>query len=122
MIFNDDDYCNDPYVDVDVIEAIVHPQYIPFSPSQPNDILLLKLKDDVTFSKWIMPICLPLDSSVSSLDFTKYSLEVAGFGKTENSTASIVKQKLDIEGVENERCARFYETKSVNITSSQVGD
>lgn len=120
--FENEKLCNDPYVDVDVIEAIVHPQYIPLSPSQPNDILLLKLKNDVRFTKWIKPICLPLDSTVSGLDFTKYSLEVAGFGKTENSTASIVKQKLDIDGVENEQCAKYYESKNVDITSYQVGN
>ncbi|XP_070510033.1 serine protease easter-like [Chironomus tepperi] len=90
------------------------------SKSQPNDILLLKLKNDVQFTKWIIPICLPLDSSVGGMDFTKLSLEVAGFGKTENSTASDVKQRLDLDGIDNSQCERHYQPKNVNITSKQI--
>ncbi|CAG9806987.1 unnamed protein product [Chironomus riparius] len=118
--FNNEELCNDPYVDVDVIEIIVHPEYIPLSPSQPNDIMMLKLKDTVEFSKWIKPICLPHDPSVGGIDFTKLSLEVAGFGKTDNATSSNVKMRLDVDGVDQERCTGYYGPKSVSITSYQI--
>lgn len=119
--FENEQLCNDPYIDVEIIQKLVHPGYIPLDPSQPNDIMLLKLENDVAFTKWVLPICLPLDSSVSSLDFTKLALEVAGFGKTENGTGSEIKQKLDVDGVKSDHCAKFYEPKKVTITSYQVG-
>ncbi|XP_070505025.1 melanization protease 1-like isoform X1 [Chironomus tepperi] len=113
--------CNDPYVQVNVIEIIVHPEYDSASSTSQNDIMLLKLENDVQYTKWIQPICLPLDSSFRGMDFTKFSLEVAGFGITENGTDSDVKQRLDLDGVENNRCANYYHARyKAMITNKQI--
>ena len=42
-----------------IIRAILHPSYIGSRNSWDNDIALLKLRDPVTFTKEISPVCLP---------------------------------------------------------------
>ncbi|XP_070510008.1 melanization protease 1-like [Chironomus tepperi] len=119
--FQNEVICNDPYVQINVVKIIVHPEYDSSSPSSPNDIMLLKLENDVKYTKWIQPICLPIDSSFRGMDFTKFTLEVAGFGRTENGTESDVKQILDLDGVETNRCANYYNTHfKAMITNKQI--
>lgn len=72
------------------------------------------------FSQWIKPICLPLDPDVRKKDFTSNTLEVAGYGLTENKTTSLVKKRAYLDGVTQEQCQRSYGTKRVKISNNQV--
>ena len=116
----EDDFCNEPYVDVPVAEIIVHPEYHSISVAQYHDIAILKLANKVEFNNWIKPICLPIDSRVRSMDFTSHSLEVAGYGLTENNVTSPVKMKVELEGRTQAECQLMYRKVNVRIFEKHV--
>lgn len=106
--------CADPTVTIPVEEQIAHENYIPTSKEQKNDIALLRLAQDVTFTNFIQPICLPQDSNVGQL------LDVAGWGKTEVRSESNVKLKVRLPLVENEDCGRTYRNAGLELGAGQI--
>lgn len=73
--------CADPVVEVGVEKIIVHPDYNDKSRDKMHDIALLRLNTNVTYSKYIKPICLPREGLNSGL-ITGNKLTVAGWGST----------------------------------------
>ncbi|KAM3613615.1 uncharacterized protein V6R79_002395 [Siganus canaliculatus] len=67
---------------VSAVSVHVHPQYNnPNGKNYNNDIALIKLKDPITFTQSVMPICLPEDDDL----YTTGTLGmVSGFGLTES--------------------------------------
>lgn len=70
-------------MDVPVAQTIVHSNYRPESHLQNDDIALIRLRNDVVFTDWIRPICLPFQH-MRNRNYDFAALVVAGFGKTEN--------------------------------------
>lgn len=100
--------CNDPYVDVAIEQIIVHEDYDPNSRSQYHDIALLRLQRDVKFTEFIVPICLPFETSLRSLKYTNKELEVVGFGKTERENSSANKLKVKLNALSDQQCQSKY--------------
>lgn len=73
--------CADPVVEVGVEKIIVHPDYNDKSRGKMHDIALIRLNTNVTYSKYIKPICLPVAGLSSGL-ITGNKLSVAGWGTT----------------------------------------
>lgn len=73
--------CADPVVEVGVEKIIVHPEYNDKSRDKHHDIALLRLDTNITYSKYIKPICLPIAGLSSGL-ITGNKLTVAGWGST----------------------------------------
>lgn len=73
--------CADPVVDVGVEKIIVHPQYNDASRDKHHDIALVRLNTNVSYSKYIKPICLPIVGLSSGL-ITGNKLTVSGWGST----------------------------------------
>lgn len=73
--------CADPVVEMGVEKIIVHPDYNDKSRDKMHDIALLRLNTNVTYSKYIKPICLPVAGLNSGL-ITGNKLTVAGWGAT----------------------------------------
>lgn len=73
--------CADPVVEVGVEKIIVHPDYNDKSRDKMHDIALLRLNTNVTYSKYIKPICLPMAGLSSGL-ITGHKLTVCGWGAT----------------------------------------
>lgn len=131
---------NNPPLDVPIEEKIPHEQYDPQAPNQHNDIALLRLSQDVTFTTFIKPICLPTEPATRDNNFVGQSLSVAGWGqlwafnslkmsliwfpsykgKTEKVSASSVKLKVIVDGVSNDACQKVYASESRQIIDSQV--
>lgn len=109
--------CADPFVEVPVAEIIIHDNYNPDVSHQPNDIALLRLQNNVQYSDYIKPICLP-EPSVRGFDFAGLVLEVAGFGKTEYESTSSLKLKVDVDGFSHNDCQNSY--SRLPITTSQI--
>ena len=76
----DEVICNNPPVDISIEEIIVHENYEPKSRNQHNDIALLRLSNDVQYTNFIKPICLPVEASVRNNNLTGIKLDVAGWG------------------------------------------
>ena len=120
----DDSYINEhvcapPPIDIRIEKLIPHENYNVDITDQHNDIALLRLQQTVTFSDFIAPICLPINSDLRNNNFVGQSLSVAGWGKTETENASKFKLKVNVGGVTNEQCQRKYATQQRTIESSQ---
>lgn len=94
--------CADDPITVGVEEQIAHEEYRPLSRNQLYDIALLRLSYDVPVTNYIKPICLPSNNNVGN------KLYVAGWGKTEVSSASSVKRKLALPQADKDYCSRVY--------------
>ena len=80
--------CAPPPVDYDISEIIPHPQYDPKNPSKYHDLALLRLTENVRYTNFIRPICMPTE------DFEKgfisgYRHVVCGWGKTDMCKSAI---------------------------------
>lgn len=106
--------CADEPVTVGVEEQIAHENYRPNSKDQKYDIALLRLTRDVSFTNYVKPICLPPNAAIGE------KLYAAGWGKTENRTASNVKLKVSLPRVEKEQCQTTYANAGVNLGVGQI--
>ena len=74
-------YCSPEY-DIGVENVIRHPLYNPKTTE--NDIALLRLNQEITFSAFVNPICLPINFNVN--DENLGIMQIAGWGLTEKGT------------------------------------
>ncbi|XP_069354761.1 CLIP domain-containing serine protease HP8-like, partial [Maniola hyperantus] len=113
--------CNQPPLDVPVEEVVLHEDYAGHDGNQQNDIALLRLAYDVTFSDFVKPICLPIDTSLAQKTFEGYNLEVAGWGNTDtNQFLSAVKQKARLSVQNNSVCSQIYMMYDIDITEKHI--
>jgi hypothetical protein len=79
----DDDnqqFCSDPPIDIQIEKAITHENYNPEDVNQHNDIALLRLSREVPTSRFIQPICLPVEREERSDLLVSKTMTVAGWG------------------------------------------
>ena len=69
--FTNEKICLPPAIGIPIEEQIPHPNYDPFGANQHNDIALLRLAQDVQYTDYIKPICLPTEPTVRNNDFVK---------------------------------------------------
>ncbi|XP_046750659.1 CLIP domain-containing serine protease B9-like [Diprion similis] len=91
---------------ISVEEVIVHEDFSPESPGHWDDIGLLRLSRDVTFTKYIQPVCLPLESRTSD----EGEFYVVGWGLTKDSKRKHNPEKLKFKlpTVDFERCLSLF--------------
>ncbi|GAB0097787.1 CLIP domain-containing serine protease [Sergentomyia squamirostris] len=116
----DGDDCAPTPQDILIEERIPHPNYIPTSRNQVNDIALLRLSSQAVYSDFVKPICLPRDPYLIQNSFVGQSMDVAGWGKTESVSASNVKLKVRVNGVSKDSCNAIYRRQNVQIGDSQI--
>ncbi|XP_039492941.1 melanization protease 1 [Drosophila santomea] len=112
--------CNEPYVDSPVVERIPHPQYPGNSRDQLNDIALLRLRDEVQYSDFILPVCLPTLASHRNNIFLGRKVVVAGWGRTEYNFTSNIKLKAELDPVPTSDCNQRYASQRRTVTSKQM--
>lgn len=76
----DEKICNQP-IEIAIESKIVHRNYDKHSLSQQNDIALLRLSETVPFTRYIRPICLPLNEKLQSANFAGKTMTIAGWGE-----------------------------------------
>lgn len=74
-------------IDVPIAETIVHENYV--SSAHHDDIALIRLAYNVSYSDYVKPICLPFRSNVRSKNFDDSPLVVSGYGRTERGMYSV---------------------------------
>ncbi|KAK9869224.1 hypothetical protein WA026_002976 [Henosepilachna vigintioctopunctata] len=110
-----------PPINILVEERIPHELYDPFDHSQKHDIALLRLKQDVIFNNYIIPICLPLHDTERNKTYIDKNLVVAGWGQTEkNNFSSSIKLKVRVPVKSNDDCNEIYKKASVRISTRQL--
>ncbi|XP_045538067.1 venom serine protease Bi-VSP isoform X2 [Papilio machaon] len=94
-------------IDVLIKKKIEHENYS--RNSLTNDIGVLILQQDITFTKLIHPICIPLAPELRSNSYVNYNPLIAGWGSVSyrGPSASHL-QALQLPVVSNEYCARAY--------------
>jgi hypothetical protein len=85
--------CSEPVIDVEIEEKIPHPEYGPNANNQHNDIALLRLVQNVPFSDFIKPICLPNEPTLRQKNFDRLTMTVAGFGKFKDIIVHLLRTK-----------------------------
>lgn len=79
--------CADPVLVLGVEEKIAHEGYNEKNPNRANDIGLIRMDSEVTFTDYVRPICLPsLVNSPRAANREK--LVSAGWGRTQTSKLS----------------------------------
>lgn len=71
--------------DFEVEKIIVYPSYNKSAPNKLHDIAIVKLTENVIFSKYTKPICLPFDETISAMAIDDEVFTVTGWGQTETS-------------------------------------
>lgn len=112
--------CAPPHIDIAVEKTIPHPDYNPASRNQVNDIALLRLAQNVVYSDFIRPICLPVNANLRSATFNGITMDVAGWGKTESGSSSSIKLKASVDGVDLNECQNVYKAQGINLENSQM--
>lgn len=73
----DEVICTPGHIDVEIDATIVHPNYVG-GKTKINDIAMIRLAEDVKFTKFITPICLPSTMKENSVNLTGQNLTVVG--------------------------------------------
>ncbi|XP_050312707.1 phenoloxidase-activating factor 1-like isoform X2 [Anthonomus grandis grandis] len=108
--------CNQPEINVGIEEIIPHPSYSGQN-SRTHDIALVRLSENVQYSAYVQPICLPTpNESLRDGEITV----VAGWGKTEKGRNSEKKLKLNVPIVNLNSCSRTYSSYNIQLRSSQI--
>ncbi|CAD7085331.1 unnamed protein product [Hermetia illucens] len=119
--------CADSAVDVAVENIIIHPDYNESARDMQHDIALLRLKQNVRFTHFIMPICLPVQSHNHSITKAKGAIfTVAGWGRTNLfnkfrwNMASPIKLKLRVPIVDRGNCSQILQPYGVKLGPKQI--
>uniref|UniRef100_A0A182WQM1 CLIP domain-containing serine protease n=1 Tax=Anopheles minimus TaxID=112268 RepID=A0A182WQM1_9DIPT len=116
----DDVDCSPPPIDMPIESRIPHPEYVPTSAEQYNDIALLRLQSSVSYSDFVKPICLPTQPELKARDYVGFRMQVAGWGRTATARYSNVKQKVAVDGVSLDACNQVYQREQVLLRQSQL--
>lgn len=83
---------------------MVHSQYN--NTIDGSDIALIRLKEPVSLTPYVKPICLPVEKNIFLNE--SETLQVMGFGKTEKKVFPDALLKIAIPFVPIEKCNKFY--------------
>lgn len=103
-------------IDISISKITTHELYTA-KPGGSNDIALIKLKDKVQYTEFIMPICLPIKKNFRTDSGTG---TIIGFGKTEDGSFSDVLLKTEIEIQNFSECKKKYRTQRTQIQGNQI--
>ncbi|KAH8247792.1 hypothetical protein KR038_010030 [Drosophila bunnanda] len=117
--------CADAALDIGYEAIHVHPEYKEFSNYKYNDIAIIRLKHPVSFTHFVMPICLPNKTEPLTLAEGQM-FSVSGWGRTDLfnkyfiNIHSPIKLKLRIPYVSNENCTKILEAFGVRLGPKQI--
>lgn len=105
-------------MDVAIRSIYPHEFYNSSNANKANDIAVITLKSPVTFTDYVRPICLPIDSRREDTQYG--SLTVIGFGRTEAENQSDRLLKAEIDIFKHEICKAKYRVQGRQIQNSQI--
>uniref|UniRef100_W5MUA0 coagulation factor Xa n=1 Tax=Lepisosteus oculatus TaxID=7918 RepID=W5MUA0_LEPOC len=86
-----------------VEKVIIHNKYV--TDTYDNDIAIIKLKEPIKFTKFIIPACLPEKDFAEKVLMKQNDAQISGFGRThERGRQSTILQKLTVPYVDRLMC------------------
>ncbi|XP_012139939.2 venom protease-like [Megachile rotundata] len=87
-----------------------------------NDIAVIRLSDDVQFSDYVRPICLPVGPSLQNNDFVRAFPFVAGWGSLESGSRIIspILMEAQVPVVNNAACNNAYSRFQAAVIDDRV--
>ncbi|XP_066248818.1 ovochymase-like [Euwallacea similis] len=113
---NRTNFCNQNEINAGIEEIIPHPGYTG-EYNRYDDIALIRLNQDIPYSDYIQPVCLP---NLSEASTAGEKLIVAGWGRTEKGRDSNVKLKLQVPLTEASRCRNAFVQLGVQLGDDQI--
>ncbi|XP_026673573.1 venom protease-like [Ceratina calcarata] len=106
-------------VTVTVDKKTVHPNYV--EGQHVNDVAVLKLSKDITFTDAIHPVCLPKDEPLKSSNFVGTHPFVAGWGATRyRGQGSPILREVEVEVLKNDICKKAYRNFRNSVIDNRV--
>jgi len=105
---------------IDIEKMIFHKNYS--SETNENDIGLIRLKDNIEYSEFIRPICLPTTVGLVPSK-PPDMLEISGWGETLRARLSQIKQSLFVPVYDFTECKNKYSklpNSNINLSESQL--
>ncbi|XP_055609288.1 CLIP domain-containing serine protease B4-like [Uranotaenia lowii] len=118
--YHEPDDCVNAVKDILVAAYYIHDDYYQENGADYNDIALIRMAETVEFTPYIQPICLPSGDLLKKTDAVGTMLTVAGWGQTENKTASRYKMYLAVPEWKNDLCGDAFSSANVDIVDSQL--
>lgn len=97
--------CAPSPLDIDIDAIILHPNFTTNTSSY--DIGLIRLADDVIYSDFVKPICIPLDRRHTNESTSGDILFIAGW-RNGTSTEMVMKKKSRVKIYDRDRCFEKY--------------
>lgn len=117
----DEEECSDAPIDFVPEKIIVHPERSQVEKN--NDIALIVLKNEVPYTDFIRPICLPVKNfEPEDIKSVAQALLVAGWGSTHEIVKNVatIKQKLKLNYFPFSDCSNLFKAENVNLSSNQI--
>ncbi|XP_036347747.1 phenoloxidase-activating factor 1-like, partial [Rhagoletis pomonella] len=117
--------CADAALDIGYDRIFVHPEYNEHSFSKFHDVALVRLKHPVSFTHFVMPICLPSETDESPFKEGE-TFSVSGWGRTDlfnkyfRNIHSPIKLKLRIPYVQRDKCTDILSKFGIELGPKQV--
>ncbi|XP_077295761.1 phenoloxidase-activating enzyme-like isoform X1 [Arctopsyche grandis] len=118
IVVGDED-CNDEHSSIPIEKIIIHPEYDP-SNSHINDIAIIRMKTEATYTDFIKPICLPKKDVTIGKNDNNFNALVSGWGISETEQKSNVMLHMSIPFKTLETCQKAYAPLYKRITEKQV--
>uniref|UniRef100_T1H1Z7 Peptidase S1 domain-containing protein n=1 Tax=Megaselia scalaris TaxID=36166 RepID=T1H1Z7_MEGSC len=109
--------CADPCVDVGIEKSTIHKDFGNGRNNLYNDIALIRLAENVRYTRFISPICLPFEEYCKTKDFENERFTSAGWGRTKDSISSTIKLKVELDGIRSVECS---EKLGLQIGTKQI--
>ncbi|CAL7934486.1 unnamed protein product [Xylocopa violacea] len=107
-------------IDVNIEEKFISPQYN--SSNDNSDIAVLRLAEDITFTDYIRPICLPVEDSLRYRNFIGTLPFVAGWGRIYyHGPLSNVLKEVQVQVLNNTLCkSKFSKSRNIAINGGSL--
>ncbi|XP_037891224.1 serine protease 7-like [Glossina fuscipes] len=107
--------CSDKPRDLNYEDIIIYPDYD--HQSHQNDIALIRLADNVNFTLFVLPICLPLTETRMNISGGEF-LTAATWDRLDGNAK--VKRHRRVSVVEHTDCVNRYREHDFQLTASQI--
>ncbi|XP_076389576.1 transmembrane protease serine 9-like [Megachile rotundata] len=106
-------------VQLGIDNVTVHPHYSKYPPV--NDVAVIRLNDDVEFSDFVRPICLPVGPSLRNNSFVRTFPFIAGWGSlAPKGATSAVLMQAQVPVVTNAACKDAYSRRNASVIDDRV--